>query len=115
MSVVTKNRRKLIREGQLYIWYVKPDDDYYDNLVLHIVSSDKRLILAYPLGCEKPYVVSKGRIFQGKCSDGRWHRYLSPAQTGLAVTPQDVANLIDWAVKGDNAEEISWNGGDIWL
>lgn len=115
MAVRTKNRRKLIYDGKLYVWYVKPDEDVYDKLVLSIISWDKSLILAYPIENPVSYAVSKGLVFQGKMTDGRWKRYLSPVLNQDAVTPAFVSELIAWAVDGSDAVEIKWDGNRIWL
>lgn len=78
MAVASKRRRKLMYLDQLYFWYVKGDYDFCDRPVLHIISSDKKLILAYPLHAQTPYVVSKGMLFQKYPATGSWKRYLSP-------------------------------------
>lgn len=117
MAVRTKNRRRLHYGGELYVWYVKPDEDFWDKLVLHIISSDKKLILAYPLNNVTPYVVSKGRIFQGHCYHS-WHRYLLPKLEGVtdvAATPSLVTTLIEWATVGENAVQVEWDGKEFFL
>ena len=115
MAVRMKNRRKIIYNGELYVWYVSPDEDYMDRPVLHIISSDKKLILAYDITGSIPYVISKGRVFQGKRSDGCWSRYMAPELEKAAVTPAFVACLIEWAVNGHNAKQLVWDGNIFYI
>ncbi len=45
-------------------------------------SEDKSIVLALPLGTEKDYIISKGRLFQKKKTSGTWERYLLPIEMG---------------------------------
>lgn len=65
MAVRTKGRRKIMVDGNRYIWYVALDYDspYY---LLHISSEDKSFIITHPLNTNSPYIISKGLVFQGK-------------------------------------------------
>ncbi len=112
MSVAKKGRRKITYDNQEYVWYVSQDDesDYY---ILHIISEDKRLILSVPLQVTTLYVISKGNIFQGKKTNGRWNRYLFPFAVPDVITPKSVAMIISWATKGSNAVKVEWDGKDI--
>ena len=65
MSIRSKGRRKIIVDGQTYLWYVALDDESPYN-IFNIVSYDKYLILSCPLQTKTEYVISKGRVFQGK-------------------------------------------------
>ena len=118
--VKTKGRRKIAVRGRRYVWYVVGGDcdrsgDYWERVwsnnwgtpFLHIISEDKRLILTLPLKASKPYVISKGREFRGKPMSGRWDRCLLPFELPEnAVTPRFVAEVIEWAVCGDNSVKI---------
>ena len=108
MSVRTKKRRKIIVGGQKYIWYVALDDDTEYN-ILHIVSDDKYLILSCPLRTKIAYVISKGRIFQAKRTDGVWNRYLLPFDIPDIITPKFVEKLIDWSVRNTDTTPINTN------
>ena len=107
------------------MWFILAGDrDYWQHVeiidqggvwetpFLHIISEDKTLILTIPLNAPKPYAVSKGRVFQGKPTSGRWERYLLPFELPEAITPKTVAALIDWAERGGEAIETEY-GGDI--
>lgn len=104
----TKKRRKIIVGGQKYIWYVALDDDTEYN-ILHIVSDDKYLILSCPLRTKIAYVISKGRIFQAKRTDGVWNRYLLPFDIPDIITPKFVGKLIDWLIRNTDATPINAN------
>lgn len=120
-----KGRRKIAVQGRRYIWYVLGADcdrsgDYWERVwtndwgtpFLHIISEDKRLILAVPLNAPKPYAVSKGREFRGKPASGRWERYFLPFELPeSAVTPRFVAEVIEWAVCGENSVKTEYSAG----
>ena len=112
MSIRTKGRRRIIVGGQTYIWYVAPDDDSPYN-VLNIVSDDKYLILSCPLGTKTAYVISKGRIFQTKETNGSWNRYLLQLDIPDSITPEFVARIIAWSTQSTDAVSISRNGNDV--
>ncbi len=54
MSIRSKGRRKIIVDGQTYLWYVALDDESPYN-ILNIVSYDKYLILSCPLQTKTEY------------------------------------------------------------
>lgn len=108
MSVSAKGRRKIIVGEKAYIWYVAPDDDSPCN-VLNIISDDKYLILSCPLGNKTAYVISNGRTFQAKKTNGLWNRYLLPFDVPESVTPGFVEKVILWATRGTDAVPVSRN------
>jgi hypothetical protein len=77
------------------------------------VSVDKHLILACPIDSETPYIISKGKVFQNKNTNGIWNRYLLPFDIPEIVTPSFVAKVITWAIQDISAESIVWNGNSI--
>ena len=108
MSLSAKGRRRIVVRGQTYIWYVALDDDS-PYLILNIFSDDKYLLLSCPLHSGTEYLISKGRVFQYKETDGLWNRYLLPFQLPDIITPECVERLIVWAVEGKDAVRISIN------
>ena len=108
MSIRTKGRRKIIVGDQTYIWYVTLDDDS-PYIILHIVSDDKRLILSCPLQTKIVYVISKGRIFQAKGTNGVWNRYLLPFDIPEIITPSFVEKVIVWSTQNTDATPVSRN------
>ena len=116
MAVRRKSRRKIVCGGKNYVWYVLAGDrDYWmrvedggsgwawETPFLHIISENKTLILTIPLDAPEPYAVSKGRVFQGKQTSGCWERYFLPFSLPEAITPKIVADIIDWAERGEEA------------
>lgn len=95
-----------------YIWYVKEDYDspYY---ILHIASDDKNFVLSCPIRTNITYIISKGKIFQGTKTNGRWNRYLLPFKTPEIITPIFVETIILWATKESNAIKVQYDGKDI--
>ena len=121
MGVLKKKRRKIICGGEKFLWYViNGDRDYWERVALndwetaflHIISEDKSLVLTIPINAPKPYAVSKGRIFQGKPSSGRWERYLLPFEIPKIITPRIVSQIIEWA-SGDGFDVSQSYGGDL--
>ena len=109
MSIQKKNRRSVNVDSVQYIWYVAPDvDGPYD--LLHIISEDKSIVLTVPLNMEEKYIISKGRLFQEKKASGQWERYRLPVKPGKEITPALVAEIIRWAVNGEEAETVNWDG-----
>ena len=73
-------------------------------------SEDKSIVLALPLGTEKDYIISKGRLFQKKKTSGTWERYLLPIEMGNEITPAVISSIISWAENGSGAIAINWDG-----
>ena len=109
MSVLKKRRRTITVENVQYVWYVGQDDDSAYSL-LHIISEDKSIVLAVPLRTGKDYIISKGRLFQKKKTSGTWERYLLPMKIEDEITPACVSSIIRWAVNGNDAVAINWDG-----
>ena len=109
MGLATKRRRKIDVDGNIYVWYVAPDDDSAYN-VLNIVSEDKNYVLTVPLLAPTDYIISKGRVFQGNRTSGIWERYRLLVSLPDTITPGFVARIIKWAVNGESAEKASWDG-----
>lgn len=117
MGVRKKNRRKIVCREKNYVWYILTGDrDYWERVsendwetpFLHIVSEDKMLILTIPLNAPKPYAVSKGRVFQRKPTSGCWERYFLPFELPKAVTPKNIAAIIEWAENGESAVKTEY-------
>ena len=106
MSINSKGRRRIIVGGKTYLWYVALDDDSPYN-ILHVISDDKYVILSCPLNTGTGYVISKGRSFQSKETDGRWNRYLLPFDIPDSITPGFVERLIVWATQDTDAVPAS--------
>lgn len=71
------------------------DEDSCDEIWLNIVSEDKSIVLGYRVGEGDFFVISKGRLFQGKTTSGRWETYEYPMSgPPTVVTPAFVRTLI---------------------
>lgn len=108
MGVLKKGRRVVLYKNQAFVWWVGKDEDSCDQVWLNIVSEDKSIVLAYRIGEGDFFIISKGRMFQGKETSGRWEYYEYPMESPpIVVTPNFVYNLIVWAVDGDNAVRLN--------
>lgn len=104
MGVSKKGRRAVPYKKHTFVWWVGKDPDSCDQVWLNIISENKSIVLSYRVGEGDFFIISKGRMFQGKATSGRWEYYKYPmASPPTAVTPNFVYNLIVWAVDGDNA------------
>jgi len=106
--ISTKGRRKINVDGRMFVWHVAEDFDSPYKL-LQVASDDKKMILAVPLQTSEAYVISKGSIFQGNPTSGRWERYLLPFDVPDAITPGFVAELIRWSAEGKEAQAVTWD------
>lgn len=101
MSIATKNRRKLNISGREFIWYVKDDPDSAD-MVLHVASQDKKLIVNYHLAqpTNTRYLIVLGKEFSGLPDAGGCRiRVLCPEwETNSIITPASVRRLIEWCL-----------------
>ena len=77
MGVLLRKRRRIQYRGQNFVWWVAPDDDDCDQIYLNIISEDKKVVLACPIGDENYTVISKGRFFQGEKTSGCWEYHKS--------------------------------------
>lgn len=104
MGISKKGRRSIVYKSQAFVWWVGKDEESCDEIWLNIVSDDKNIILSYRVGEGGFYVISKGRIFQGKKTSGSWERYSYPMKSPpLVITPGFVKEMIAWAVDGSDA------------
>ena len=106
MSIGTKGRRKIIVGNKVYYWNVALDDDSPYN-VLNVISEDKCLILSCPLQTKVEYVISKGRRFKTKKTNGCWNRYILPFHIPDIITPKFVEQLITWSTEETDAVPIN--------
>lgn len=117
MSVAKKNRRKLVREGRLFVWWVQEDRDSLD-LILHVVSEDKRFIAHYVLGQEEAerLIIILGSEFAGADTGGNWSRFHCPCfDPHAVVTPGNVRQLIDWCLTDEGPRSpLRWQDGYPW-
>ena len=112
MAVLGKGRRKLRYKEMEFLWWVGADGDQCNEIYLNIVSEDKRVILSYRVGIGFGGI-SKGRMFEGHSTSGKWEVYDIPDKEPLRiVTPGDVRKIVRWAVDGRGAvpAEVALNG-----
>jgi hypothetical protein len=111
MSVAKKQRRKLMRDDREFIWWVALDYDSND-MILHIVSDDKKFMAHYVLGQQdqERLVIILGPEFSGATTGGSWQRFRCPCFDPHGVaTPSGVRKLIDWCLAGDEVRApLSW-------
>lgn len=107
MGVAKKGRRILMYEEKEYIWWVREEADDCGKPWLTVISPDKSLVLSYRVGEGDFFIVSKGRIFQGKETSGKWEYYWYPfsGSPPMVITPKFVREFLEWAIHGRDAEK----------
>ncbi|PUA39796.1 hypothetical protein C8Z91_06910 [Paenibacillus elgii] len=102
MGVSKKNRRKIIRQGKVFYWYVNPDYDDAGKINVHVLSEDKKFIVAYEVGQvrrmgKSPYLVVMGREFTGyRLQRTGYIRVRTPVWDDFPATPLLVGKIIEW-------------------
>lgn len=110
MAISKKQKRTILYHEKEYVWWVRENEKDCDAPWLTIASPDKSLILSYRVEGGDFFVVSKGKVFQGRETSGKWEYYWYPfgkRTPPLVITPGFVRELIAWAVDGRGAELIS--------
>jgi hypothetical protein len=115
MAIATKYRRRISVKGRNFLWYVREDDDEFYLPTLHVISEDKRFIVAYLLNqCDTTrHLVVKGHEFPGLPEAGHcWKRALCPRwEIGSTITPASVRQLIEWCFDPDrHLTLVDWTG-----
>ena len=110
MGISKKGKRTITYQDKEYVWWVKQEEEYCDETWLTVASADKGLMLFYRVGEGDFFVVSKGRVFQGRETSGKWESYWYPfgkRMPPMVITPGFVQELLAWAVDGRDAEPVS--------
>ncbi len=106
MAVAKKNKRNIVVDGTTYAWFVRDDCEHSAvcaQFTLLIMSDNKEFFVHYPLHQqgERNFLVVLGKVFGGNGEfGGQWQRVACPEfETGAAVTPQVVRNIVVWALQ----------------
>jgi hypothetical protein len=101
MAVRTKSRRKITVDQRPFVWHIAQDDDSAD-MVLHVISADKKFIVNYHLNQPEQtrFLIILGSEFPGlPDAGGCWLRILSPEwEQNSIISPGSVHRLIDWCL-----------------
>lgn len=107
MTVSTKRRRKIQIGDRGFIWWIAPDLDSSD-LLLHLCSTDRHLLVRYVLGqpADRRQVVVIGPEFPPLRDAGSsWIRLGTPVWSDAVVTPGLVRQIIEWCLNA--SKEVS--------
>ncbi|EPY09231.1 hypothetical protein PAALTS15_00020 [Paenibacillus alvei TS-15] len=117
MGVNTKYRRKIVRLNKVFYWYVTPDFEDEGNIKLHILSEDKKFIVAYEVGQnsrpnKNPFIVIMGKEFVGLNNEYTgYRRALTPLWEDDLITPGLVGKIIDWCYSTEKELTlVDWQG-----
>ncbi|MEK3917240.1 hypothetical protein [Paenibacillus sp. FSL H7-0331] len=117
-----KFKRKIVRQGKVFYWYVKSDYDDEGKIKVYILSEDKKFIVAYEIGQvikqqkKSPFLVVMGKEFVGFVGDHMDIRVQTPPiWDDLSATPSLVGNIIDWCYsEKKEIVLVNWKGELIW-
>lgn len=117
MAISKKYRRKIIRHGKIYFWYVNSDYDDEGKINVHILSEDKKFIVTYEIGQvskqrKEPFVVVVGKEFEGYVGKREGYiRVQTPLWDDFSATPGLVGEIIDWCyTKKEEITLVDWMG-----
>jgi hypothetical protein len=96
MAISQKRKRKLIYDGDLYLWYVKEDDDFSSIYRLHIMSEDGKMNLIYRVDQISDDVINP-EIFVEKSDrlQRGWYRFWPPL-ADESISNHNVRKILDW-------------------
>jgi hypothetical protein len=113
-----KSKRKIVRQGKVFYWYVNSDYDDEGRIKAHILSEDKKFIVAYEIGQvskhkKSPFLVVMGKEFVGFSGDrmGYIRVQTPPIWDDLSATPSFVGKIIDWCYsEKKEIVLVNWKG-----
>ncbi|MCU6792616.1 hypothetical protein OB236_10840 [Paenibacillus sp. WQ 127069] len=113
-----KYKRKIVRQGKFFYWYVKSDYDDEGKIKVYILSEDKKFIVAYEIGQvikqqkKSPFLVVMGKEFVGFVGDRKDIRVQTPPiWDDLSATPSLVGKIIDWCYsEKKEIVLVNWKG-----
>ncbi|RAV18758.1 hypothetical protein DQG23_23775 [Paenibacillus contaminans] len=117
MAVSKQYKRKFVYQDIVFYWYVNPDYDDEGKINVHILSNDKKFIVAYEIGQasihkKNPFLVVMGNEFIGY-SEKRtgYFRVRTPIWHDAVATPSFVKTIIEWCFS-DKKEIVlvNWMG-----
>ncbi|OMF08752.1 hypothetical protein BK127_27810 [Paenibacillus sp. FSL H7-0331] len=118
MAVSKKSKRKIVHQGKVFYWYVNSDYDDEGRIKVHILSEDKKFIVAYEIGQvskqkKSPFLVVMGKEFVGFSGDrmGYIRVQTPPIWDDLSATPSLVGKIIDWCYsEKKEIVLVNWKG-----
>ncbi|MDO3411248.1 hypothetical protein QWJ34_15895 [Saccharibacillus sp. CPCC 101409] len=112
MSVRSKGKRKIVRNGRLFYWKVGEDLEDEGRIKLRLISDDRRLVVTYEVGqsasgLARPMMVIEGKEFAG-LEDREDVRCVvrTPVWDDAIITPGLVGTIIDWCAAPKESVEI---------
>jgi hypothetical protein len=117
LAVSNKGRRTIAVNGQHYIWFVRDDGEYSgigSVATLHIIASDKNLIVAYPIhqiGAHNLIALHSLKIDEHTIADGMCRHVECPGwEAGKPITPGIVRKIIKWCLTDREHVDLNYLG-----
>jgi hypothetical protein len=108
VGVAKSGRRRIVVEGEAYLWAVYRDAEFFGANIVMVISPDKKFYVRYALS-------QSASVRHLEKVDGSTRRYRCP-QFGSSETfsPRNVRALIEWC-KNDLAAavEVDWRGEEF--
>lgn len=117
MAVSKKSRRAIAVNGQQYIWFVRDDGEYAgigSAVTLHIIASDKKLVVAYPIhqtGTHNLIALHFLQASEHTIADGICRHVECPGwEADKPITPGIVRKIILWCLQDQEYVDVNYLG-----
>ena len=117
MAVSKKGRRTIAVNGEHYMWFVRDDGEYSgigSVATLHIIASDKKLVVAYPIhqiGTHNLIALQSLQIGERTIIDGICRHVECPGwEAGKPITSGIVRKIIQWCLKDRDYVDVNYLG-----
>jgi hypothetical protein len=108
VGVAKSGRRRIVVDGDTYLWAVYEDAELFGANIVMVISPDKKFYVRYALS-------QSASVRHLEKVDGLTRRYRCP-QFGSSetFTPRNVRGLVEWC-KNDvgTAVEVNWRGEEL--
>ncbi len=104
MAISHKQKRKILYNGKLYLWYIKRDEDYDWNYYLNIISEDKKTYLSYRINqiCDQ-FIHPKIAVWESDKLETGLYQFFPPIAD--EAISHNVRAILNWYEKTDKEEK----------
>jgi hypothetical protein len=108
VGVAKKGRRRIVVNGEAYLWVVFEDLESFGAVTVMVISPDKKFLVRYALS-------QSASVRHLEKVEGSTRRYRCPQfGSSEAFSPRDVRVLIEWCKSHiANGVEVDWRGEEV--
>ena len=100
MGESQKGKRKIVVNDTVFYWYVKWDDEWWLENVIHILDNNKQYVFYYIVGKDETRISDKWVRSPVWIESDKLH----DSQKVVAITPRIVAQIIKWCLENKENE-----------